>query len=343
MAELFDRLQQLAAARVLPADQQQLVRSVLRQRAAGWPDAEAPEQAAGMVLLQVGAAGAGGEGEEEEDWRAVLDSKAPASAEVQDSANASPAREGPAKMEGGVPGGAADQAQQADVAQQKQQAVQQLVAAAPAAAAWDVPALVQQVREQGVLDLAAAEDAEQLLAALLDHAAASAVAAGAGAEGSQLLGELSAAVDGCAALVAELAARWPAAGVAAVAHLVAAFKHRSEARSPAARHLLGQQMLVAGDAGAAGGAAGAPAARHAGAAVAPGGRGGGGGKQGGAWHGTGGGTGDGRWPLSFVCMDAWLPGFAPFLLPSRVELVCGLQPPCCLSHPLCGPRSPPRR
>ena len=231
------------------------VRALLRQRDAGWKEAEAPSAAPPAVPLPQRVAG----GEEAEDWRAVLDKKAAgagSAAAVQDSARGAPAPE-PEAAPGGEAAvaeqqqGAAAEAlsgaaeQQASSEAAKKQAVQQLVAAAPANAPWDVAALVQAAREQPALDLPAPADAERLAAALLDHAAASAAAASGSGEADPLR-ELPAALVGCAALLAELAGPAPAVGEAAAAHLVAAFRKRGEARSREARAQLGQQMLLAG-------------------------------------------------------------------------------------------------
>lgn len=226
------------------------VRVLLRQREADWKEVETPSAASPVVALPHKGAGS----EEAEDWRAVLDRKAVAAgaaAAVQDSARGSP----PHEAEEAAAAAVAGEAQQAAAApepqlsaeEQKQQAVQALVATAPAAAPWDVPALVQAVQGQSALDLSAPADAETLAGALLDHAAASAAAAS-GSSGGELepLRSLPPAIVGCAALLAELAGQAPAVGEAAAAQLVAAFKKRSEARSREARAQLGHQMLLAG-------------------------------------------------------------------------------------------------
>lgn len=225
------------------------VRSLLRQRDAGWKEAEAQSAASPVVPLPHKVVG----GEEPEDWRAVLDKKAAAAgtaAAGQDSARGAPAQEPEAAPAEAAVGAeqqqeaAAPAEQQASSEAQKQQALQQLVAAAPASVPWDVAALAQAVQADPALDLAAPADAQRLAGALLDHAAASAAASGSGE--AEPLRELPAAVTGCAALVAELAAQAPAVGEAAAAHLAAAFRKRGEARSREARAQLGQQMLLAG-------------------------------------------------------------------------------------------------
>jgi hypothetical protein len=121
--------------------------------------------------------------------------------------------------------------------------VQELVAAAPAGAAWDVALLAQQA-QQSPLDLSASTDAEQLVPALLDHAAAAA-SSSSSPGGGTALHSLPPAIEGCAALLAELAREAPGVSTTATSHLVAAFKQRSSA-VPAGRQQLGQQMMLAG-------------------------------------------------------------------------------------------------
>jgi hypothetical protein len=247
MDSLFERLRQLAAAGVLPHEQHQAVRAVVRQRAAGWPDTPAlGEGNAPLVLLQKGG-GSGGQQGVGEDWRSVLDARASGGGgKVQDSARA--AAGGAPHAHGELPAGehSADGEQppsQGSGEAEKEAAVRRVLAAAPGGAAWDVATLVLQVRQQRALDLGAAADAERLLRALLDHAAASALAAGGG---GPVLAEMPAAVASAADLAAELGSQWPAAAAAAPAVLGAALKRRDEARSPAARQHLALLMLLAG-------------------------------------------------------------------------------------------------
>lgn len=235
-----------------PACRAVQVRALLRQREAGWKEAEAPSAASPVMALPQKGAGS----EDAEDWRAVLDRKATAAgapAAVQDSARGSPPQEAEgASTDAGAqaesqPAAAAAPEPQVSPQEQKQQAVQAIVAVAPAAAPWDVPALVAAVQGQAALDLSDPADAQRLAGALLDYAVASAAAAG-GSSGGELepLRPLPSAVAGCTALLAELAGQAPAVGEAAAAWSVASFRKRTEARSREARAQLGHQMLLAG-------------------------------------------------------------------------------------------------
>lgn len=226
------------------------MRALLRQREAGWKEVEAASAASPVVALPQ----KGGGGEEAEDWRAVLDRKAAAAGVagvLQDSARGSPPQEAAlaagaaeAEQQSGAASVAAAEAQVSPEEKQRQ-AVQAVVAAAPAAAPWDVPALVQAVQGQAGLDLSAPADAERLASALLSHAVTSAAASSGGGE-LEPLRSLPPAIAGCAALLAELAGQAPAVGEAAAAQAVAAFRKRTEARSREARTQLGHQMLLAG-------------------------------------------------------------------------------------------------
>lgn len=244
MEDLFARLKQLAASNVLPDEQQHLVRAVVRQRAAGWPSTEVPEGVPGVLLTQKTSASGSGE-----DWRAVLDSKAgQAKADRPDSPSGSGGVETESRAAEGIGSGEAPQQAplpEAGHEQQQQSGVVQrlLDQAGPGDAPWNVPVMIQQLREQTASDWAAAGGAEQVTAALLSHAANSALSAG--GEG-HVLSDVPPAIEGCVWLLAELQLHVPATSAAAAACLAAALKQRSEARSPAARQLLGLQMLLAG-------------------------------------------------------------------------------------------------
>ncbi|KAL4457800.1 hypothetical protein ABPG75_012665 [Micractinium tetrahymenae] len=263
MNDFASRLQQLAASGVLPYKQHELVHAVLRRRAAGWAEPEAAQAAPEVPLPGKGGAGLA----EAEDWRAVLDEKqrgGGAGGGVQDSARkegrgaggTEAAAEGGAGVEpGAAPAGAAQAAASAAPAEvsaeeRKQQAVQQLLGAlatqggGEGGAAWDVAQLAQQA-QQSALDLSTTADAERLLPPLLD-AAAAAAAASTGIDSAITAQQLPAAIDSCAALVSQLSEEFPPVGLAATAHLLQAFKQRAQARSPAARQQLCQQMLLAG-------------------------------------------------------------------------------------------------
>ena len=259
MGDFASRLEQLAASGVLPHEQADGVRSVLRRRAAGWAEAQGAEAAPEVPLP--GKAGAGFAGAE--DWRAVLDEKQRgngAAGGVQDSARregrGTPEAEAAAAGDAGaatgaaVPQAAGQATAEASPEERRQQAVQQLLEAVAAQAGgageqgWDVGQLAQQA-EQSALDLSTPVDAEHLLPALLD-AAATAATAGTGTGSAVTAQALPGSIEGCAALVSQLCGKHPPVGPAAAAHLVQAFRQRAQARSPAARQQLCHQMLLAG-------------------------------------------------------------------------------------------------